>query len=87
MNKYNIYLDTSSTTSSVQELSTSSYECSTSGYHDVNVSYSSPSHEWLIDHRESYHMTKDKSMFSTFNDCNTNTIYVGDDRSLSVVGS
>ena len=32
-------------------------------------------------------MAKNKSMFSSLNDCNTKNIYVGDDRSLSVVGS
>ena len=32
-------------------------------------------------------MAKNKSMFSSLNDCNTKHIYVGDDRSLSVVGS
>jgi hypothetical protein len=31
-------------------------------------------------------MTKDKSIFSSLNECNTNKIFVGDDRSLSVAG-
>lgn len=31
-------------------------------------------------------MAKDKVMFSTFNDCNTRQIIIGDDRSLSIVG-
>ena len=31
-------------------------------------------------------MAKNKAMFSSINDCNTKHIYVGDDRSLSVVG-
>ena len=35
----------------------------------------------------SYHMAKDKAIFSTMNECNTNFFFVGDDRSLSVVGS
>jgi hypothetical protein len=30
-------------------------------------------------------MAKDKSIFSTLNDCNTKNIYVGDDRSISVI--
>jgi hypothetical protein len=47
----------------------------------------SSSDEWLIDSGESYHMAKDKAIFSTLNECNTNKIFVGDDRSLSVVGS
>jgi hypothetical protein len=32
-------------------------------------------------------MDKDKSIFSTLNQCNTKQIFVGDGRSLSVVGS
>ena len=32
-------------------------------------------------------MGKDKVVFSDLNNCNTKNIYVGDDRSLSVVGS
>ena len=32
-------------------------------------------------------MAKNKAMFSSLNDCNTKNIYVGDDRSLSVVGT
>jgi len=32
-------------------------------------------------------MSKDKAIFSSLNECNTKKIFVGDDRSLSVVGS
>ena len=32
-------------------------------------------------------MAKDRDTFSALNECNTNKIFVGDDRSLSVVGS
>ena len=32
-------------------------------------------------------MAKDKDIFSALNECNTKKIFVGDDRSLSVVGS
>jgi hypothetical protein len=32
-------------------------------------------------------MAKDKAIFSTLNECNTKKIFVGDDRSFSVVGS
>jgi hypothetical protein len=32
-------------------------------------------------------MDKDKAIFSSLNECNTNKIFVGDDRTLSVVGS
>jgi hypothetical protein len=43
-------------------------------------------YEWLIDCRASYHMAKDKAIFSTLNECNTNKIFVGDDKYLSVAG-
>ena len=43
-------------------------------------------YEWIIDSRAYYHMDKDKSFFPTLNECNTKQIFVGDDRSLSVVG-
>ena len=85
MNKHNIHLDTCSTSSSGQALSDSAYASSRSGY-ALNV-YSSTSHEWLIDFRASYHMGKDKVVFSTLNDCNTKNIFVSDDRSLSIEGS
>ena len=32
-------------------------------------------------------MTKDQAIFSTMHECNAKQIFVGDDRSLSVVGS
>ena len=84
MKKHHINLETSSTSSSGMALSTCG--CQASGY-ALNVSSSSHSHEWLIDSGSSYHMAKNKAMFSSLNDCNTKHIYVGDDRSLSVVGS
>jgi hypothetical protein len=52
-----------------------------------NVASTSSSDKWLIDSGESYHMDKYKDIFSPLNDCNTNKIFFGDDRSLSVVGS
>ena len=82
--KHGIHLDTS-TSSLGQELSSSIYAPSKLDY-SLNISSSSPSHEWLIDFGASYHMVKDKSMFSTLNDGNTKNIYIGDDSSLSVVG-
>jgi hypothetical protein len=48
-------------------------------------SYSSD--EWLIDYGASYHMAKDKNIFSSLNECNTKKIFVGDDRFLGVEGS
>jgi hypothetical protein len=52
-----------------------------------NSTTTSSSDEWLIDSGASYHMDKDKPIFSALNECNTKKICVGDDRSLSVVGS
>jgi hypothetical protein len=49
--------------------------------------YTPSSIEWLIDSRSSYHMAKDKSIFTALNECNTKKIFLGDDRSLNVVGS
>jgi hypothetical protein len=48
MKKHNIHLDTSSTSSLGQTLSTSIYAPSRLGY-VLNVSSSSPSHGWLND--------------------------------------
>jgi hypothetical protein len=47
----------------------------------------SSSDEWLIDSGASYHMAKDKSIFSVLNECNTKKIFFDDDRSFNVVGS
>ena len=51
-----------------------------------NASSSSSSNEWLIDFGASYHMANDKAIISTMNECNTKQIFVGDDRSINVVG-
>ena len=86
MKKHNINLEHSSPSSSGMTLS--AYGCQTSRFgYALNVSSSSHSHEWFIDSVASYHMDKNTTMFSSLNDCNTKHIYVGDDRSLSVVGS
>jgi hypothetical protein len=53
----------------------------------VNATSTYSFDEWLIDYGASYHMTKDKAIFSGSKECNTNKIFVGDVRSLSVVGS
>ena len=72
------------------------YPCSESTSHghalgassySYTASSSSTSIERLIDYGASYHMAKDKSIFSTMHECNTKQIFVGDDRSLSVLGS
>jgi hypothetical protein len=52
-----------------------------------NAISTSSSDEWLIDSGTSYHMAKDKAIFSCLNKCNTKQIFVSDDKSLSVVGS
>ena len=57
-----------------------------SGY-SYTASSSSTSIECLIDSGASYHMAKDKGIFSTMHGYNSKQIFVGDDRSLSVVGS
>ena len=86
MKKHNIHFDTSSTSSSRQSLSSSVYAPSRSGY-ALNVTYSSPSQEWLIASGASYHMGKDKVVFSTLNNGDAKNIYIGDDSYLIVVGS
>ena len=86
MKKHNIHVEPTSTSTSGMALSACRCQSSQSGY-ALNVSSSSShSHEWLIDSGASYHMAKNKAMFSSLNDCNTKNIYVGDDSSLSVVG-
>ena len=68
MKKHNIHVDNSSTSSSKMALSTCGCQASRYGY-ALNVSFSSHSHEWLIDYGASYHMAKNKVMFSYLNDC------------------
>jgi hypothetical protein len=63
MKKHNIHFDTYSTSSLGQTLSTFVYAPFKSGY-ALNVTSSSPSYEWLIDYGASYHMGKDKDVFS-----------------------
>ena len=59
---------------------------STYGF-SFNTTSTSTSNEWLIDSGASYHMDKDRDIFSTLNECNTKKIFIGDDRSVSVEGS
>eukprot|EP00253_Pinus_taeda_P021606 PITA_21606 len=67
MKKHNIHLEHSSNSSSGMALSTCGFQASQSGY-ALNVSSSSHSHEWLIGSTASYHMAKNKAMFSSLND-------------------
>jgi hypothetical protein len=69
---------TSSSSSHGHALSASSFS--------FNATSSSSSDEWLIDYGAYYHIAKEKSIFSTLNECNTKKIFVGDDIYLSVVG-
>jgi hypothetical protein len=80
MKKHNISIDSTSY-SHGHALSASSFS-----FNSTSTTASS-SDEWLIDSGASYHMAKDKAIFSALNECNTKKIFVGDDRSLSVVGS
>jgi hypothetical protein len=80
MKKHNISIDpTYSSSSHGHALSASNFS--------FNTPSTSTSNKWLIDYGSSYHMAKDKDIFSTLNECNTKKIFVGDDRSLSVEGS
>jgi hypothetical protein len=82
MKKHNISINSSSFSSS------HGHALSSSGFSFNTTSTTTSSFdEWLIDSGASYHMAKDKAIFSALNECNTNKIFVGDDRSLSVVGS
>jgi hypothetical protein len=80
MKKHNISIDFTS--------SSHGHAFSSSGFSfNSNSTTTSSSDEWLVDLGASYHMAKDKAIFSSLNECNTNKIFVGDNRSLSVVGS
>jgi hypothetical protein len=52
----------------------------------LNATSTSSSNEWLINSRASHHMVMDKTIFSSLNDFSTKKIFVGADRSLSVIG-
>ena len=80
MKKHNINIDCTSSSSS------HGHALLASGF-SFNTISTSTYDEWLIDSGASYHMDKDKDIFSTLNECNTKKIFVGDDRALSVVGS
>ena len=80
LKKHHISLDLSS------EPTSHGHALYASGY-SYTASSSSTSNEWIIDSGASYHMAKDQAIFFTMHECNTKQIFVGDDRSLSVVGS
>ena len=80
MKKHHINLDSSS------ESTSHGHALCAFSYSYISSSYSS-SNEWLIDSREYYHKAKDQSIFSTMYECNTQKIFVADDRTIRVVGS
>jgi hypothetical protein len=83
MKKHNISIDSSSSSPSSH-----GHALSASGFSfNTTSTTTSSSDKWLIDSGASYHMAKDKAIFPALNECNTKEIFVGDDRSLSVVGS
>jgi hypothetical protein len=77
--KHNINIDSTSSSSHGHALPASGFS--------FNTPSTSIYDKWLIDSGASYHMDKDKDIFSTLNECNTKKMFVGDDRSLSVEGS
>jgi hypothetical protein len=81
MNKHNISIDSTSSS-----FSSHRHALFASGF-SFNATSTSSFDEWLIDSGASYHMAKDKAIFFALNECNTKKIFVGDDRSLRVVGS
>jgi hypothetical protein len=81
MKKHNINIDSTSSS-----YSSNGHALSTYGF-SINVTSTSSFDKWLIDSGASYHMAKDKDIFSSLNECNTKKIFFGDDRSLSIVGS
>jgi hypothetical protein len=81
MKKYNIDLDSYSSNSSSHGHALFYFVFS------FNATSTTSFSEWLIDYGAYYHISKDKFIFYALNECNTEHIFVGDDRSLSVVGS
>jgi len=68
MEKHNIHLKHSSTSTSSSGITLSACGCqaSRSGY-ALYLSPSSHSHEWLINFGPSYHVAKNKAMFTSLN--------------------
>jgi hypothetical protein len=65
MNKHNINIE-----SSFANYSSHGHALFASGF-SFNATSTSSSYEWLIDFGASYHMAKDKTSFSSLNECNT----------------
>eukprot|EP00253_Pinus_taeda_P019127 PITA_19127 len=78
MKNHNIHLEHSSTSTSSSGMALYACGCQASrSSYALNVSSSSHSHDWLIDYGASYHMAKNKAMFSSLNDCNTKNMVTG----------
>ena len=77
MKKHHISLDSSS------ESTSHGHALCAFGY-SYTASSSSTSNEWIIDYGASYHMAKDKLIFSIMNEFNSKQILFGDDRSLNL---
>jgi hypothetical protein len=76
MKKNNISIDYSS--------SSHGHALFASGFSFNATFTSSSSYEWLIDYGSYYHMAKDKAILFTLKECNTQTIFVGDDRDITM---
>jgi hypothetical protein len=70
MKKHNIIIDSTSSSSSSH-----GHALSASGF-SFNTTSTSYSDEWFIDFGTSYHMAKDKDIFSALNECNTKYLLV-----------
>ena len=77
MKKHHINLDSSS------KYNSHGHALCAYGY-SYTASSSSTSMEWFIDSGTSYHMDKDKAIFSTIHECNTKQIFVRIFRHLGV---
>jgi hypothetical protein len=64
MKKHNISIDSSSSSSS------HGHALSAYGF-SFNTTSTSSSYEWFIDSGASYHMAKDRDIFSSLNECKT----------------
>jgi hypothetical protein len=72
MNKHNISIESTYSSSSHRHV------LSSFGF-SFNTTSTSSYEEWLIDSGAYYHMDKDKYIFFSLNQCNTEKIFVGDD--------
>jgi hypothetical protein len=74
MKKHNMSIDSSSSSSSSSSHGHALFASSFS--FNTTSTTTSSSDEWLIDLGGSYHMAKDKAIFSALNECNTKEIFL-----------